>query len=45
MPENCDAIVIFLNLLPIWSNPEAGFRTYSLKNLHTHQKQSFILQK
>ena len=27
---NCDTIVIFPNLWPIWSNPEARFRTHSL---------------
>ena len=30
MSGNCDAIVISLDLWPIWSNPEAGFRTHSL---------------
>ena len=30
MSQNCDVIAIFLNLPPIWSNLEAGFRTHSL---------------
>ena len=30
MSGNCDALVISLDLWPIWSNPEAGFRTHSL---------------
>ena len=30
MSKHCDAITIFFKLLPIWSNPEAGFRTHSL---------------
>ena len=30
MSKNCDVITIFFKLLPIWSNPEAGFRTHSL---------------
>ena len=28
--SNCDVIVIFSDLLPIWSNPEAGFRIHGL---------------
>ena len=35
MSANCNVIVIF-QLWAIWSNPEAGFRTHSLKNLHFH---------
>ena len=35
----------FFDLWPIWSNPEVGFWTYSLQNLHFHKEQSFILQK
>ena len=27
---NCDVVVIFSNLWPIWSYPETGFRTQSL---------------
>ena len=30
MSENYDLIVNFFDLWPIWSNPEAGFRTHSL---------------
>ena len=32
--NNCDAIATFSDLWPIWSNPEARFRRYSLQNLH-----------
>ena len=30
LSSNCDVIVIFSDLLPIWSNSEAGFRIHGL---------------
>ena len=30
MLANCEVIVIFTDLWPIWTNPEAGFQTHSL---------------
>ena len=35
MSENCD-VIVFPDLWPIWSNPEAGFPTNSLQNLYFH---------
>ena len=34
MSENFEVFAVFFNLSPIWSNPEAGFRMHSVKNLH-----------
>ena len=45
MSVNCDVIVKFSVLWPIWSNLEASFRMHSLQNLPFHYGESFILQK
>ena len=33
MSENCDVIVSFWIVLPIWISPKTGFRTQSLQRL------------